>query len=217
MKTKCAPLIISALYRPPNTKIDIFDKIEILIHNIDGENKETILLGDMNCDLLSDIRSHETKRLLDITSLFQMTQLITNPTRVTKNTSTLVDWLLTNKPESICNSGVIHLGVSDHSLIYGCRKIVLRRNPPKMVESRSFKYYKSPAFKADLNVHLSMCDCATDDPNVLWNQFRDVFRHVADFHAPLRSRLVRSTYAPWLNKEIKKCHELPRLLEEKSS
>ena len=201
--TKCKPLLITSLYRPPSARLAIFDEIQRLIENIDGENKEMILVGDLNCDLLPNIRLHHTNRFLDIVNLFQLTQIITEPTRVTANTETLIDLFLTNKPENISNSGVVHLGISDHSLIYGCRKISFCKNPPKLVESRNFKYYKSSEFKNDLTEILSNWDWRTDDPNVLWNQFRDRFNQVAEMHAPIRIRRVRSKYAPWLNHEIK--------------
>ena len=48
-----------------------------------------------------------------------------------------------------------------------------------------------------------MSDWATNDPNALWNQFRNAFNYVADVHAPIKTRRVRSTYTPWLNKNIK--------------
>ena len=36
----------------------------------------------------------------------------------------------------IIDSGVIHLGLSDHSLVYICRKIGIPRAEPKIVETR---------------------------------------------------------------------------------
>ena len=48
-----------------------------------------------------------------------------------------------------------------------------------------------------------MSDWATNDPNALWNQFRNAFNYVADVHAPIKTRRVRSTYTPWLSKSIK--------------
>ena len=125
-----------------------------------------------------------------------MTQLIANPTRITANTSTLIDWFIANKPEYIKNFGVLHLGISDHSLIYGCRKIAYCKTAPKIIECRKFNKYKSPAFKDDLNYALSISDWGSNDPNVLWNQFRDIFNNVADIHAPITSRRVRSSLCP---------------------
>ena len=76
-----------------------------------------ILVGDLNCDLLPDVKLHHTNQLLDITNLFQLTQIISEPTRVTASTCTrtLLDLFLTNKPENINYSRVLHLGISDHA------------------------------------------------------------------------------------------------------
>ena len=191
---KSKPLLITSLYRPPSERIEIFDEIENLIQNIDGENKELILIGDLNCDLLADVKLHHTNRFLDIENLFQLTQIILEPTRVTANTQTLLDLLLTNKPENINNFGV---------LIYGCRKDAFSKNPPKIVESRNFKHYNSSAFKADLAEYLSMCDWRSNDPSVLLNQFKTTSNHVAEIHASIRHRQVRSDYAPWLTENIR--------------
>jgi hypothetical protein len=52
--------IISSVYRPPNSKTEVFLKIERLIQLIDNENKEVYILGE----------------------LYQLTQVIDDPTRI---------------------------------------------------------------------------------------------------------------------------------------
>ena len=42
------------------------------------------------------------------------------------------------------------------------------------------------------------------DPNVMWLKWRNVFTSIAEKHAPLRTRKVRSQHTPWLTSEIKK-------------
>ena len=45
------------------------------------EEKESIILGDVNCDILENNRKdHSTNELNFITSLYQHNQLITDPT-----------------------------------------------------------------------------------------------------------------------------------------
>ena len=61
MQAKSKPILIATVYRPPNTSMDIFEKIEILMQNLDQENKEVIILGDFNCDLLSSTTSNHTR------------------------------------------------------------------------------------------------------------------------------------------------------------
>ncbi len=47
-----------------------------------------------------------------------MAQLIEEPTRVARTSATIIDVILTNIPGKISHAGVIHAGISDHSLIY---------------------------------------------------------------------------------------------------
>ena len=52
-----------------------------------------------------------------------MEQITKEPTRVTTASSTLIDLIFTNQPNNISNSGVIDLGMSDHSLIYAVKTV----------------------------------------------------------------------------------------------
>ena len=45
-------------------------------------------------------------------------QLIDDPTRVTKSIATLIGMIFTNSQHRIVDSGVIHLGLSDHFMIF---------------------------------------------------------------------------------------------------
>ena len=41
------------------------------------------------------------------------------------------------------------------------------------------------------------------DPNLAWHYWKGIFLQIADKHAPLRLRKVKSEYTPWLTNEIK--------------
>ena len=71
IKLKFTPILIVSVYRPPNTSIELFEKIEIVFQNLDNDRKEVIIVGDLNCDLISV--SNYTKRLNDLINVFQMT------------------------------------------------------------------------------------------------------------------------------------------------
>ena len=45
--------------------------------------------------------------------------MITEPTRVTVNSQTLLDVILTNNPELFKKCGIYNPEISDHSMIYG--------------------------------------------------------------------------------------------------
>ena len=125
-------------------------KIEILFQNMENDRKEVIIVGDLNCDLISV--SNYTKRLNDLLNVFQMTQLIKEPTRITNTSATLIDVAIVSKPENICRSGVLHIGISDHSLIYVCKKISFAKKDIKTVNTRNYRNYIQQNFIADLSI-----------------------------------------------------------------
>ena len=87
-------------------------------HNqIDAENLEPHLMGDLNCNLLSEVVSNNSCHLLNIIDIYGLTLLITKPTRVTQYSSTMIDLCLPNFPDKISKSGVINIGISDSSRI----------------------------------------------------------------------------------------------------
>ena len=49
-KPKSKPFIINCVYRPPDSTVELLNTYEKLIEKLDYENKETILIGDFNCD-----------------------------------------------------------------------------------------------------------------------------------------------------------------------
>ena len=60
-----------------------------------------VILGDLNMEWLIPNRG-EGKMLRDLEQVYNLTCLITEPTRVTMHSQTLLDVLLTNTPEIRC-------------------------------------------------------------------------------------------------------------------
>ena len=203
-KPKSKPFLVSCWYRPPDSPMEIFNNYEELVKKMDSEYEEIILIGDFNCDWsqISNNASTQTKKLAELAKTLQFEQLIKEPTRVTKNSKTLIDVAFTNKPEIIGNSGVVHIGISDHSLIFIQRKISIQRKASKIIKTRQFKNYNAGDFKHDLAMNMQTISL-TNDPDELWNEWKRIFLTVADKHAPPITRRVRSEYAPWITKEIK--------------
>ena len=63
------------------------------------------------------------KRYKEFCAFFSLHQLIKVPTRITSQSATLIDHILTNSPENVSQSGVIDIGLSDHQLIFCTRKL----------------------------------------------------------------------------------------------
>ena len=71
------------MYRPPDSRVEFNDRFEEFIDSLLNEDKEFILLGDFNKDLLN---IDTERRWGNFTTSLGLTQLANEPTRVT-NTS----------------------------------------------------------------------------------------------------------------------------------
>ena len=94
---------------------------------LDSENTEYYLMGDLNCDLIATRYDNDTRKLVSITDTYGLQQLITEPTRITPTTTTLIDVIFTNCPDRVVCSGVRHISISDHSLVFAYRKLSINR------------------------------------------------------------------------------------------
>mgnify|MGYP002803522946 FL=1 len=203
IKPKTQPILITTVYCPPSSNNNFMDDLENYLHVLDSQNKEMILTGVLNCDLSLSILQSHSRRLIDILELFQMKQVIADPTRITSTTASLLDIVATNRPDKVKESGVIHLGISDHSLVYVSLKVAVPRDKPKIVESRNLKNYNINYFNNHISHLLRNSSWDHKDQTHLWIQFKNIFNYVSDIHARIKTRKVRSTYAPWLTTEIR--------------
>jgi hypothetical protein len=141
-KPKSKPLLFSNWYHPPDSNIELLTLFEKFLQNADNERKALIITGDFNCDPLSPVNNVHKSKLIDLLYEFQLQQLIKNPTRITATSKTLLDIIITKIDDTkSIDLGVIHLGVSDLSLVYVCWEISIPKENPKIVETRQFKHF----------------------------------------------------------------------------
>lgn len=74
-------------------------------------------MGDLNCNML--VHTNPTKQLLLLTEENNLTQLITEPTRITQHSQSLIDVLFVSNPDHFSSAGIFPLTGSDHLAIYG--------------------------------------------------------------------------------------------------
>ena len=92
-------------------------KFESMLWAVSAENKECILLGDINCNYLV---SSDHKEIKSILTDLGLKQLISSPTRITCESKTLIDVICSNVLHNIFSVKVIPAGLSDHELIGLC-------------------------------------------------------------------------------------------------
>ena len=132
------------------------------------KKKEFILLGDLNCDLLSETNI-KSNHLVHIYKTNGLTQVIKEATRTTAETNTLTYYFVTNKKDNVADSGIIPCGISDHDLVYNIRHARLPKikNDPKVVTVRSTKNINNDTLIKDLNVlPFELIRASADNPLV---------------------------------------------------
>ena len=93
---KTKPIIIGTVYRPPKQN-DFLNNFEEILTNLRSDC-ETMLLGDFNICILQKSNSI-FKAYANILKLFDLDQIITEPTRITDTTTSLLDHILCNNKE----------------------------------------------------------------------------------------------------------------------
>ena len=179
-KPNSCPFLIATWYRPPKTPLDYLKKFEMFLNEADARYSEIYILGDLNCNILSNPLEVHTTHLLDSIVDYQLAQLIKEPTRVNAKSQTLIDVFITNKEDNNSHSGVYTLSINDHNLIYAVRKIGLPRGQPKFIQSRNFKHFNEENFLTDLkNVSWPIIKSGME-VNSAWNSWKDIFLNIVD-------------------------------------
>ena len=129
--------------------------------------------------------------------MYGPSQLIDCSTRLTCNTSILIEHILTNTQENLSQSGVIDIAISNQSLIYCTRKIPKAKyNSHKDITFGSLKNYAADVHKETLE--------RVSFPN--YENFDDSDIAYSDFIK--RLDCVMNTIAPLKTVRIKQCKRM---------
>ena len=197
IKPHSRPFLVSTVYGPPSAPPEFFDNLEKLVKAIDDENKEMYILGDLNCDMLRKDNEINTATMTvkSLYEQYQLYQLIDQATRITMTTSSLIDLIVTSTPEKILDSGVIHTGISDHSLIFAIRKISIMNKPENTIEITNMKNFNEHNFIKELQeLHWEYMYFFATDPNCMWEIWKTLFLEVVNKHAPIQNKIGQKMF-----------------------
>jgi hypothetical protein len=140
-------LLFGIAYKPPESSkyVDknFAEKLDSVLTIISLENKETIFTGDLNCNYMITKDQLEIKNMLKVNGL---KQLITEPTRTTINSRTLIDIVSSNVPSRIAKTIVYSNSMSDHDMVGGVRKMNVKKYTPRKIFVRDYSNYNSENF-----------------------------------------------------------------------
>ena len=194
-------IAVGVIYKSPLVPYSIYAAIHENLVSVTSKYEHCIIMGDMNIDHLK-VNSPALKFFSSyITEPFALSQIINEPTRITAQSSTLIDLILTGSPENVKVHGVIDTpGISDHCLIYMAYSIKKPKFKPKMLTRRDFRNFDADKFRTDMeNAPWGNINAVDDDD--IDNQvtiFENIHKEIIDKHAPMRTFRVTRPATPWL-------------------
>ena len=211
------PITIGVLCRTPKQG-ELMNLMVEKVSNLNLKDNEIYLLGDFNINLfqngkyiLNGKRSTTSQgsvhtminRYKEFCQIHSLKQLITCPTRVTCNTSTLIDHILTNSTEKIFQSGIIDSGISDHQLIFCTRKVKrVRFHKHNNVLLRSLKHYTINLFVEGLRKIRFLNYERFSNIDAAYTDFLNKLMKVINEIAPSKEIRIKNNNQDWFDREV---------------
>ena len=144
--------------------------------------------------------------------MFDLKQLIKEPTRVRPTSRTLIDHVLVSDIRNVLQSGVIDYGISDHNMIYFTRKVKRHRfNGHNSTRIRSLKFYSRDLLIDELSKVVWEPLYSCEDVDMAWDIFKKLFMEVINKVAPSKKVRIKQNTEPWM------CQEILTLIKERDS
>lgn len=127
-----------------------------------------------------------TKQYQTILDVFRLQQMVKQPTRVTRHSSTLIDHIVTNYPQCISHTDIIpSTMVSDHDAVFACVNVRIPRFQPRYKFIRQEKKLDEKEFKQDFSSLPLHVIYVLESPDDMVDAINTLTKECIDRHAPI--------------------------------
>ena len=207
VKCQYAKVAVGVIYKTPLVSYTEYSILPEVLAPIITGYEHHIILGDFNIDHLKP-DSSACKFFRDhVLQPFDLSQMITEPTRITEKSSTLIDLLLVSYPDYIKVVGVADVPcIADHCLIFASYAVKKPKFKPKIVIKRKMDNFNIEQFNSDISLahwgSLSAFDF--DDIENKVTVFEKNYHDIIEKHCPnVEICVTHPTASSWLTSEIK--------------
>lgn len=205
---KMKNIIIGVIYKPPDEDVQKFNEnLEKCLKIITKERRPCFLMGDFNINLLKQNIHSPTKHFIDTLLTHGFFPLINKPTRITTDSITLIDNILTNVHDIQAKSGIWIVDISDHLPVFTILPIKTKsKEIKKYINKRTFTQEGLDIFKQDLQNHEWSDLNNIEDVNSMYSTFIHAIQHLYNKCFPVQTKTIRAheLYRPWLTRALKK-------------
>ena len=199
-------MAIGVIYKSPLIPYSVYAAIHESLVTVTSKYEHFLIIGDMNINHLLPNSSPCKFFTSYITEPFALTQVISEPTRITAQSSTLIDLMLTSCPANVKAHGVVDTpGISDHCLTFLAYSLKKPKFKAKMITRRDFRNFDKNAFLNDMSLAPWGNIEAVDDDDIdnKVTIFENIHKEIINKHAPFRTFRVTRPASPWMNDTIR--------------
>ena len=207
-------IVVGSIYRP-GTKCpglsftDQFAQFVDILSNVLSELGSTydkvFIFGDFNLDLLKVNENKFVSEYVDTLFSYGFLQIVTKPTRISTNSATLIDHIITNSSNDTFESFLLCWQISDHlPLIHN---ITFKKTKPKQakIKTRNFSNENVEKFKRALHSYKWDHVLTEKCPQSAYTNFSNTFNNLVDTFFPESSKKFNSNIHkidPWMTAGI---------------
>lgn len=195
---------LGCTYKPPNFNINNFlNEFENTLVNIIPKCDEIICLGDFNIDFLN-VNSSATIHFMNLLDSLGLKQIVNNPTRITLNSASLLDYIILSEERSFSKCDTVSLpNISDHELVFVHMSFQIQGGQAIPRTYRDIKNIDENILYEHLQAipWRNIFDIDNIDDKITF--FNENMKLLMDIHAPLKTCIFKKPYKPWITDNIK--------------
>ena len=200
--------IVGCIYKHPGFPIHDFNNlIRQLLNLVNIEGKRIVLLGDFNINISNFETDSSIAHFVDILESFMVVPSITCPTRVTANSSSLIDNIFISANPQKVFSGNLLTAISDHLPQFLIHDSFSVSNLPNTSGTyRDWVNFNRDDFILDFLDKDWNLVINSMDSNQAFQLFINSLTSLIDKHAPIKKltkKQLKSSLKPWITKGIK--------------
>jgi hypothetical protein len=204
-------ITVVCIYISPNSNEEIFlEFVDEAVNMLLKRGRFSVLCGDWNINLLHE-NTHQ-KALLSLLLSNNLQNMVSCPTRVTKNSSSLIDVMIRNKLFYHTSTKVVELRFSDHFVLV-INILVKRPTFLENIVKRVFSKRCIDILNCQLNIELWDDMYLQSDINRAYSSFLTKFLKYFLHIFPLRQvSNKKGNKSGWINQGIKVSRQRLQLL-----
>ena len=187
---------LMTMYIPPNRVNDFKSKFRQDFESLSKE--ELIITGDVNIDWHSSDHNSWKRNIRNL----GFKQLIEDRTRITSNSSTLLDHIYVTKDLNISGSGVIPIRLSDHFMTYVGRKVNYNTKADKKRKEITFRVWRD-LDETVINNKLQVISMNSLNVDKNVNDLTEEIHKIIETEIPLKKKTIKySKTEEWVDCEV---------------